>query len=81
MDSIYRDVTHVFDHTGDTLELSFYGRGLQSLDDESWGIDNLRVYLLPAETAEHTFAVDHTDPVLVDSQPLGLRSFACVFTG
>jgi len=67
-ESIYRNVAHTFEHSGDSLEVTFYGRGLQALDDESWGIDNVRVYVLPEETAQHTFAVDYTGPVVTDGE-------------
>ncbi len=42
-DDIYRDITITFSHTGDSLILNFSGSGLQGLDDESWGIDNVSV--------------------------------------
>lgn len=51
-DSIYRDLRDndlrhgiVFAHTGETLTVTFYGQGLQELNDESWGLDNVRVAL------------------------------------
>ncbi|HHB75784.1 MAG TPA: PEP-CTERM sorting domain-containing protein [Desulfobulbus sp.] len=45
-DSLYENYNDgfSFDHTASTLTLSFYGRCLQSLGDESWSIDNIRVY-------------------------------------
>ncbi len=42
-DDIYRDIIINFSHTGDNLTLNFYGSGLQGLEDESWGIDNVSV--------------------------------------
>ncbi len=44
-DSLYENYNDgfTFDHTGSSLTLSFYGRHLQSLGDESWAIDNIRV--------------------------------------
>ena len=42
-DEIYRGVSFTFMHTGDDLSLSFFGSGLQRLNDESWGIDNFTV--------------------------------------
>ena len=46
-DAIYRDLNKgfSFQHTEDSLTLNFSGNGLQGLDDESWGIDNVRVIL------------------------------------
>jgi hypothetical protein len=36
----------VFDHTGPDLVIEFTGLGLQGIEDESWGIDNIRVEAL-----------------------------------
>jgi hypothetical protein len=44
--ALYR-VTRIFDHTGGTLTLNFSGSNLESLDNESWGIDNIDVRTLP----------------------------------
>ncbi|GEM_PF-1984241 len=41
-DTVYR-LTHTFSHTGGSLKLDFSGTGLQSLEDESWGLDNVVV--------------------------------------
>lgn len=41
-DSVYR-ITLNFDHSAASLELSFFGLGLQDIDDESWGLDNVTV--------------------------------------
>ena len=45
-DALYKNFNNgfTFDHTGSGLTLSFYGRHLQPLGDESWGIDNIIVY-------------------------------------
>ncbi|MFG0241414.1 MAG: hypothetical protein ACF8R9_01375 [Phycisphaerales bacterium JB054] len=42
-DSIYRNITLTFDHPGDTdrLYITWFGKGLQGVYDESWGIDNV----------------------------------------
>ncbi len=42
-DSIYRNITLTFDHPGDTnfLYITWLGKGLQGIYDESWGIDNV----------------------------------------
>jgi hypothetical protein len=42
MDSVYNFIFNVA-HTGDSLELAFAASGLQSLADESWGLDDVRV--------------------------------------
>lgn len=43
----------VFAHIGDSIDLEFFARGLQPLEDEAWGIDNVRVdaSLIPAPGA------------------------------
>jgi hypothetical protein len=45
-DSLYENYNDgfTFDHTASSLSLSFYGRNLQRLGDESWSIDNIKVY-------------------------------------
>lgn len=45
-DSVYR-ITLTFAHTGSDLQLSFFGVGLQDLQDESWGLDNVQVSAVP----------------------------------
>ena len=42
MDSVYR-LGFDFTHLGGALAFSFSGDGLQTLDDESWGLDNVLV--------------------------------------
>lgn len=42
MDSVYNFVFNLA-HTGGSLELTFAASGLQSLADESWGLDDVRV--------------------------------------
>ncbi len=52
-DSIYRSVEVAFTATGSSASITFQGAGLQNLDDESWGIDNVAVWAtadLPATT-------------------------------
>ena len=41
-DSVYH-ISLTFDHSVSSLDLSFFGLGLQDLDDESWGLDNVTV--------------------------------------
>lgn len=45
MDSVYR-FSFNFAHSDSLLAFDFSGIGLQTLDDESWGLDNVRVSLL-----------------------------------
>lgn len=33
----------VFPYVGDAIDFEFFGRGLQPMGDESWGLDNVRV--------------------------------------
>ncbi|HEX7970880.1 MAG TPA: MYXO-CTERM sorting domain-containing protein [Thiobacillus sp.] len=46
MDSVYR-LSFAFAHDTDQLTLNFSGYGLQGMDDESWGLDNVRVSAVP----------------------------------
>ncbi len=41
-DSVYR-LTYTIPHSGRTIKLNFSASGLQGLDDESWGLDNVKV--------------------------------------
>ena len=43
-DSIYRSVEVAFTPTGTTATITFQGAGLQDINDESWGIDNVGVW-------------------------------------
>lgn len=42
-DAIYRNVTVPFVASGTTTSIRFHDGGLQGINDESWGIDNVRV--------------------------------------
>lgn len=46
MDSVYH-LEALFPHAGATLSLRFAGEHLQSVEDESWGLDNVKVEVLP----------------------------------
>lgn len=46
MDSVY-NFSFNFAHAGDSLVLAFEAYGLQSLADESWGLDNVSVSVTP----------------------------------
>jgi hypothetical protein len=55
-DSVYK-LTFSFPHTANSLTLNFSGSGLQCLDDESWGIDNVKVEV-PCEPEPVSVDVD-----------------------
>jgi hypothetical protein len=44
MDAVYR-IRLTFAHSDPTVVLDFTGSSLQSIEDESWGIDNVRVWV------------------------------------
>jgi hypothetical protein len=46
MDATYH-LEFTFDHTENTLQSVFSASGLQVGDDESWGIDNVEVTIVP----------------------------------
>ena len=46
MDSVYK-LSYSFAHTTDQLTLDFSGYGLQAMGDESWGLDNVQVSMVP----------------------------------
>lgn len=46
MDSVY-SLSFFFTHSSSSLVLNFSGSGLQTLDDESWGVDNVTVDVIP----------------------------------
>lgn len=50
MDSVYR-LSFNFAHDSDMLTLDFSGYGLQSPKDESWGLDNVHVSVVPEPAA------------------------------
>lgn len=45
-DASYR-LTFTFDHTLNDLEAVFSGLGVQIIEDESWGLDNIEVVVFP----------------------------------
>jgi hypothetical protein len=47
-DAIYRGILLDFVAGGPLTTIAFFGTGLQGKNDESWGIDNLRVAAIPA---------------------------------
>jgi len=56
-DTIYAGITLTFTTIGDALNLNFYGSGLQSLNDESWGIDNVVVSVAGSTGTETSTSV------------------------
>jgi len=68
-DAIYRNMGFTTPHSAASLSLTFRGRNLQALADESWGIDNVRV-LLPS-AGDGTFRA----AVLLDGQAPTVSSF------
>ena len=75
-DSIYRDLERTIDHSGDTLQVKFRGRNLQTLNDESWGLDNLTVTVNTGELGDGvyrgSFSIDKTGPQVIGMTPLGV---------
>jgi uncharacterized repeat protein (TIGR01451 family) len=66
-DSIYH-LTFKFPHTGDTITLHLTASGLQSIEDESWGIDNLSLVPTgPYEFFIPIIAIDTLDEVPLSS--------------
>jgi len=60
-DSVYR-LSFTFAHTASILGLDFSGQGLQGIQDESWGLDNVKV--------ETSLAVDFNGDGKVDIEDL-----------
>ena len=86
-DSIFRQVVLTFTPSSSTSILRFEGANLQSLDDESWGIDNVNVWksdelaavdiistTLPDEAASRAVAIDRFS--ITARRPLGAASAA-----
>lgn len=49
MDSVY-EMSFTFQHTNKSIILDFFASGLQNIEDESWGIDNISVETVPEPT-------------------------------
>jgi hypothetical protein len=56
MGSTGYDLSFTFSHDAPSLTLSFSGTGMQGVGDESWGLDNVRVKVIPAPGAALTLA-------------------------
>lgn len=52
-DSVYR-LTFQLPHSSSSIIFQFSGIGLQALPDESWGLDNVQVEVVPANTPTPT---------------------------
>jgi hypothetical protein len=68
-DGVYR-LSFAFPHAAREVTFAFAGEGLQDPSDESWGLDNVRVEVLPgprrlgeAQLAAHWKALHGDDPV------------------
>ncbi len=72
-DSVYRNLEVEFDHSSADLNLHFSGANLQGISDESWGIDNVRLYIPSAADGRFLsrFTVDSTGPRVASSTPNG----------
>ena len=70
-DCIYRDLAFDFEHTNSALAITFYGRNLQGVADESWGLDNVRVFVATSASGIFTagFRIDKTPPALAEVTP------------
>ncbi|MBN1314939.1 MAG: Ig-like domain-containing protein, partial [Anaerolineales bacterium] len=78
-DSVYF-ISRVFTHTAPTLTLNLAASGLQGIDDESWGLDNFKIYLLPAggSAADLDVTGTVTQSVAGDSFPLTVTALDSV---
>jgi hypothetical protein len=65
-DSIYRNVEVVFSAPSNNVPVSFYGSGLSSIGDESWGIDNILVETMSPTYIESTSLPAGTASVAID---------------
>ena len=54
MDSTYH-MAYRIDHNAQSLHIDFIALWLQSIEDESWGLDNVRVTLVTIEQPFHSF--------------------------
>jgi hypothetical protein len=68
-DSVY-ELSFPFPHSGPSLELRFSVLGTQSLSDESWGLDNVRVTVEPDPDSDGDGIPDSRDNCLLTPNPL-----------
>lgn len=76
-DSIYRNIALPFVASNSTIQISFYGQSLESLSDESWGLDNVSVR--PSSSLLQTIVRSTTLPAQssVSSVVIDRFSIAC----
>ena len=43
-------------HTEPTIQFDFFGSGLQGVNDESWGLDNVELFAARASLFDHFWA-------------------------
>lgn len=55
-EAIYRNVEIAFTPASSSVQISFEGFGLQGVDDESWGLDNIEVNAVPEPATATLFA-------------------------
>ncbi len=69
-DTTYR-LTFSLMSTGPNMQFDFYGAGLQQLNDESWGLDNVVVTAAAATNggAASSFTIDKTSPGVTTVSP------------
>ena len=72
-DSIYQNLQRDFADTNSALNLGFYGRNLQGISDEGWGLDNVRVFVSTPSNGLFTanFTIDDTAPAITSQAPSG----------
>ncbi|HPM84263.1 MAG TPA: Ig-like domain-containing protein, partial [Candidatus Anammoximicrobium sp.] len=84
----YRGLAAEWSHSGSTLDLDFFDTGFDGIHDESWAIDNVRVYVLNSDSDySAAFTIDRTPPRVVAVKPTEvtpitppLRSFDVTFS-
>lgn len=67
-DAVYR-LSFVFPHTASALTLNFQAAGLQSMEDESWGLDNVRVSARVPQVYLPLIGRDFSPPVVPPAPP------------
>ncbi len=75
-ENVYRNVGYAFPHAGEGLQVSFYGRNLEGVDNEGWGLDNFRVYLTSAAGGTQTgiFTIERAGPAVIGMTPSNIVS-------
>lgn len=76
LDSVYH-LTFTFPHTVSSLVLNFAGTGLQEIGDESWGLDNVAVYVGPTPPTI-TYGLQNQYAAVGDSATFTVRAAGTV---